>query len=741
MTTFDAGRLPAWVRSPLVLVYAIGPVTVGLLWVLKRDHLVVNRPMWVYLVLWVVPAAVATIATLAHARHPSNLTLHARAALGAIATTVIIYPTGWGPALGVAYLVAAQQLVADTSPDSWNICRLWSFASVAGGQLAISLGLAPSYLRSPVDNGIAVLGVIAFLYVSRMAQAISADRERAWEAVRVSAERFEALVQNSSDMIVVLDEASGAMYASGACEHILGISADALLETDLESLVHPDDVEPVRACLTEALLFSGPTPPVEMRVRHADSEWRHLEAVGTNLRDDPAIGGVVLNVRDVTDRKQAEAELAHNAMHDTLTGLPNRALFLDRLHHSLKRRRPEGSHPAVLFLDIDRFKLVNDSLGHEIGDQLLIEAARRLRASVRAGDTVARFGGDEFVILCEPPGDPAALARRLLDTLERPFRLAGEDFYLSASVGVAAPDEVVSNPSELIRDADTAMYRAKELGRGRMHVFDETARAAALARVHTEHLLRGALDRGELRLFYQPIIDLRTGALVGTEALLRWQHPNLGLIGPVRFIESAEDSGLILMIGDWVLREACEQAAIWASRGSPVNMAVNVSARQLADDEFAEAVKLMLRQPLQLTLEVTESVLIRDPDATAERVDTLKGLGVRLAMDDFGTGYSSLANLRRYPFDALKIDQRFVGGLAENPDDGTIVRAIVALAHGLGRTVVAEGVETEEQLIMLRELGCDLAQGFYIGAPQVATDDPVELLAGFPQSAPLINQP
>jgi diguanylate cyclase (GGDEF)-like protein/PAS domain S-box-containing protein len=727
---FVPGRaqLASLARKPLFLAYAIGPVTVALFWLFRDMHDIADHPMWVYGLTWIIPAALATAATVLDAKHPSKWTLHARAATGSLATTVIIYATGWGPAVDVVYLVAAQQLVAEKGAATWRICRLWAFTGIAGGQIAVAVGIAPSYIRTPLDNGIAALGALAFLYVSRMAETISADRERAWEAARVSGERFASLVQNSSDMILVLDEVGTAIYAGGACERLLGIPAQDLHKADLRSLVHPDDIEPVRNYLSEALLLSGPTQPVEMRVRSFDGTWRHVEAVGTNQRANPSIGGVVLNVRDVTDRKRAEAELAHNAMHDGLTGLPNRALLLKRLSDSLARLHPESEQPALLFLDVDRFKLINDSLGHDVGDQLLVEAARRLRSALRAGDTVARFGGDEFVILCEPPGDPVAVAGRVLATFEKPFRLAGEDFYLTASVGVAAPEDLGSNPAELIRDADTAMYRAKELGRGRVQVFDEEARASALARVHTEHLLRGAVDRGELRLFYQPIVDLQTGQLVATEALLRWQHPHEGLVGPARFIDVAEDSGLVVMLGDWVLRQACDQAERWAASGSPVNMAVNISAGQLADEDFARTVEEMLLRPLHLTLELTESVLIREPQAAAERISKLKGLGVFLAMDDFGTGYSSLANLRRYPFDKLKIDQRFVAGLTESSEDEAIIKAIIGLAHELGRIVIAEGVETWEQLTVLRALGCDRAQGFHLGKPQPAPDDPSKLL-------------
>jgi diguanylate cyclase (GGDEF)-like protein/PAS domain S-box-containing protein len=735
-STRRAGRLPQSLGSPLVLAYAIGPLCLVPLWVLRDLHLIADLPMWLYAVVLLVPSCtVSTASNVLYARHPSKLTLHARAASDSIATTVVIYATGWGPELGLVYLVAAQHLIGTTGLTTWRYSRFWALVGVACGQVGIAVGWVPSFVHSPVDNGAAALGLFAFLLVSRMAMTIFADRERAWEEVRASEGRFRSLVHSSSDMIMVLDETGQAIYVSGACERILGLTAEQVRSTDLTAMMHPDEVDAVRDCLSAAITRSEPTMPIEMRVRHLDRQWRNLEIVGTNLRDNPAVGGVVLNVRDVTDRRRAEAELAHHATHDSLTGLPNRPLFLERLGESLNRHKWSSRRPAVLFLDVDRFKLINDSLGHEIGDQLLVEASRRLRAAVGPEDTVARFGGDEFVVLCSPVADPIEVAGRLLATFDEPFRLGGQTYFLSASIGVASPESTHSRPTELIRDADTAMYRAKEMGRGRLAVFDEAARAAAVTRIHTEHLLRGAADRGELRLYYQPVLDLESRQVVAAEALLRWQHPEMGLVGPVDFIDVAEDSGLIVPIGDWVLERACSQARAWARRGEAVEMAVNVSARQLADDHFLAAVSQIV-DPVRdgkgpqppITLEITERVLIRDPDSVGARLEQLKALGLKLAMDDFGTGYSSLSNLRRYPFDSLKIDRRFVSGVADREDDATIVRAIIALAHGLGKTVVAEGVETAGQLAILAELGCDLAQGFHIGEPRPATSSPSDLL-------------
>jgi diguanylate cyclase (GGDEF)-like protein/PAS domain S-box-containing protein len=730
-----AGRLPHPERTPLALAYAIGPLCVIPLWVLGDLRLIEHYPVWVYAALIFGPTVPSTVSNVLYKRHPSTLTLNLRSATDSLATTVIVYATGWGPELGLVYLVAAQQLVGSSGPGTWRISRRWSLVGVACGQVGIALRIVPSFVRSPVDNGAAILGLAAFFLVSRMATAITTDRERALMEVQASEERFRSLVHSSSDMILVLDEESRPLYVSDACERILGVSADELRRADLASLMDPAEVDAIRQCLGAAILRREPTEPIELRARHADGQWRHLEMIGTNLRENPAVGGVVLNVRDVTDRHKMEAELSHRATHDSLTGLPNRRLFLELLGASLYHSRRSSERPAVLFLDVDRFKLINDTLGHEVGDQMLVEVSRRLRSAVADDHTVARFGGDEFVVLCEPGEEPVALAGVLLSTFDEPFVLGGQTYFLNASIGLAASHSPDTLPADLIRDADTAMYRAKERGRGRLEIFDEAARSAALARVHTEHLLRGAEQREELRLYYQPLMDLKTGRVVAAEALVRWQHPEFGLVAPDRFIEVAEDTGLIVPVGAWVLRTACLQAEEWARRGRSIDLAVNVSARQLSDDCFLDTVREALA-PLSdlggpapaITLEITERVLIREPEAVGPRLDELKTLGIQLSMDDFGTGYSSLSNLRRYPFDSLKIDRRFVAGLTDREDDGTIVRAIIALAHGLGKTVVAEGVETADQLAALRELGCDLAQGFHVGRPQPATTDPGHLL-------------
>ncbi|HEX4776336.1 MAG TPA: PAS domain S-box protein, partial [Acidimicrobiia bacterium] len=424
------------------------------------------------------------------------------------------------------------------------------------------------------------------------------------------------------------------------------------------------------------------------------------------------------------ERKEFESQLAHQAHHDPLTGLPNRVLFLEFLNVALARSRRRNTTVGVLFLDLDRFKYVNDSFGHDAGDELLTSLARRLRSVVRPGDTIARFGGDEFVVLCEDlaPGfareQAVDVAERLIDAIQQPFSRQGESQFLSTSIGIALSTSGDDRAEALLRDADAAMYRAKERGKGRWELFDEAMRATAMRRVETENALHGAVERNEFRVFYQPVMSLRDGTCVGAEALVRWQHPERGLVSPAEFITLAEETGLIVPIGRWVLEEACRQTALWRAThdDGPFTVSVNLSARQLARAELVGEVAAALEEsgvaPECISLEITESVLMEDVEASLGAIKALRALGVRLGIDDFGTGYSSLGYLKRLPVDTVKVDQSFVDGLGTDAEDSAIVAAVVNLGHTLSLNVVAEGVETEEQLAELVALGCDNAQGF-----------------------------
>jgi diguanylate cyclase (GGDEF)-like protein/PAS domain S-box-containing protein len=431
------------------------------------------------------------------------------------------------------------------------------------------------------------------------------------------------------------------------------------------------------------------------------------------------------------ERWRSEEAIRHNALHDPLTGLPNRALFLDRLTHSLARRVPGGPRAAVMFLDIDNFKLINDSLGHDAGDRLLKGVGPRLADVLRVSDTVARFGGDEFVVLCEDAGDgrdALVLADRLQGALGEPFQLDGEEHFLTASIGVALATGRYEGPEELMRDADAAMYSAKDRGRAQCEVFDDAMRNRAVGRLRMENSLRGAIERDELRAYYQPIVSVADGSITGLEALMRWRHDGLGPVSPIEFIPIAEDTGLIVPLGAWMLEEVCRQAALWKEELgiAPPPVSVNLSPRQVAHAELVPTVAGALERNglagSQLALEITENVLISEAESPWNTLRALKKLGVTLMLDDFGTGYSSLSYLKRFPVDVLKIDRTFVDGLGSEAEDSAIVKAVVGMARALEMGVVAEGVETERQVQCLRELGCERAQGYFFGRPAEAAE-------------------
>ena len=432
------------------------------------------------------------------------------------------------------------------------------------------------------------------------------------------------------------------------------------------------------------------------------------------------------------ERKRAEVELAHQALHDALTGLPNRALFLDRLGQALTRLSRHSTTLGVLFLDLDRFKIVNDSLGHDAGDRLLVMVADRLAGVLRAGDTAARFGGDEFVILCEEIAGERhaiAVAERIAESLGEPFLLGDEEVFVRTSIGIALAASPNHRPEALIRDADAAMYRAKERGGGGYEVFDDAMRARAVRRLDTENALHRALERGEFELYYQPQYRLATGALAGVEALVRWNHRDRGLVAPDDFIATAEETGLVIELGAWVVEAAARQATLW-----PIEMAVNVSGRQCAHPDFVELVSDIVRRtgvdPARFCLEVTETAVMADETVSLDVLTRLKQLGVSLAIDDFGTGYSSLQALQRFPFDIVKIDRSFVEGIEVKEQEAAIVAAVISLAHALDLVAVAEGVETAGQAERLRALGCDIAQGFHFARPQPAAALDAQLRAG-----------
>jgi diguanylate cyclase (GGDEF)-like protein/PAS domain S-box-containing protein len=720
--------------TPLLLSYAMGPLALVALIVVRRWNVVAQDPIWVYvIVLALAPILSAPVNAWYFAR-PSTFTRHLRIAVHSIVVTAVIYSTGWGPVLISAYAIVALENISRCGSKAWRQTLFWNLVGVTAGQVAIWQHWVPSFLSVPQAQSIGLLGSIVLAFIVRMAGATSEEKECAEATVRTSEDRFRSLVQNSFDTTLVLDSSGRITYSSPAVETFLGVAPSQVVGHLATDLVHPEDLAEVDSSLTSLITTSFTAEPLQFRLHHASGEWRYAEAVVADLRGRPSVGGFVVNLRDITERKEAESLLAHQALHDPLTGLPNRLLLVDRLRHAITRgARSEGPAPVVMFLDLDRFKLVNDSLGHSAGDQLLVTVAERLCGVIRASDTLARFGGDEFVILCEDIADTHSagqFAERVRATMGEPFEVNGELFQLGVSIGVAFVDDEYASAEELLSDADSAMYLAKaHSGEGRIQLFDQATRATARQRVHTESALAHAVERNELMLFYQPIVDVRTGRSTGVEALLRWEHPSRGLLAPSDFLDLAEQTGLIVPIGTWVLSEACRQVRTWNREqrmAEPLALSVNLSGRQLIEPDLVPRMVDTLETAgvdpgaLSLSLEVTETLLPTDQEGVKTRLRDLHDLGIQLAIDDFGTGYSSLRYVRELPISIVKIDRSFVSGLGVHAEDEAIVSAVVRLAHTLGLTVVAEGVETPSQFEYLANVGCDHVQGYLFGHPEPA---------------------
>ena len=702
--------------------------------------------------------------------------------------------------------------------------------------------------------GLVLLAIVGMQVVGRRA---ARTVDQVTELLARNEARFRAMVRDSSDIMAVVDSHGRLVYASPATERILGLDIEPLIGTDVFELIHPDDRYHALAAFQTVMANATGGDRVEFRMRHSDGGWRTVEALGTNLLDDPSVEGLVISARDLTDRRRAEADLreaqerfrsafehapigmalisldghvfrvnralvgilgrsesellratitdlshpddrelagtsiagllageapsdqheqrfvhrdghpvwlsvstslvrdvddralylvtqmediterkasgealAHQAIHDPLTGLPNRLLFVERLGRELTRATASHERVAVLFLDLDRFKLVNDSLGHSTGDRLLVAVADRLSAAMGPTDVVARFGGDEFVVLCQNVSSEETaelMAERLAAVVAKPVVLVEGEVFVTASIGIALSEGQGDTPETLLRNADAAMYQAKELGRDRAELFDAPTHHRAVDNLRTGNALHRALERGELRVHYQPVLDLATHKLTGFEALIRWQHPERGLIPPAEFVPLAEETGLIVPIGMWALEEASRQTVRWhraAHGGSRISISVNLSPRQLAEPALPNEVARVLAEtglhPDSLWLEITESTLMRDTESALSALGALRALGVHLSVDDFGSGYSSLAYLERLPVEALKVDRSFVSGVGQRADSTAITTAIVHLARALNLLTVAEGIEQPGQLDALRAMGCELGQGFLFGKPRPA---------------------
>jgi diguanylate cyclase (GGDEF)-like protein/PAS domain S-box-containing protein len=554
------------------------------------------------------------------------------------------------------------------------------------------------------------------------------DRKHAEEALRASEERFRSLVQNATDLIGILEESGAIRYESPSHERLLGHRPEDFAGKIFLDLVHPQDRRQVTDALRGLVEQPGEIVTLEYRRRHRDGEWRFFESTASNLLGHPAVAGIVLNSHDITDRKKAEERLLYETLHDELTGLPNRVLFMDRLKQAMERSRREPERiTVVLFLDVDRFKIVNDSLGHLVGDELLIQVAGSLLSVLRPTDTIARMGGDEFAILLEGVRDVAdaeEVAVRIHQRLATPINLHGHEIFLSASIGIAIHTPEYDGPEGLLRDADTAMYRAKSQGPAGHVVFNRGMHQFVMARLQLETDLRRALERGQIEVHYQPVVDLRTGAVTSLEALLRWAHPRHGILFPDEFLSVAEETGLIVQMGRYVLSEACRKVRELQERypeHAALKLSVNLSNKQFFQADLLEQVRHALvdsgLHPSCLGLEITEGVIIQHAESANTRFSRLKSLGIQLSMDDFGKGYSSLNYLHRFQMDILKIDRSFVSRIEEGSGNLAILEAIVTLAHQLGMEVVAEGIQTAAQVRKIRALGCEYGQGFLFSKP------------------------
>ena len=734
--------------SPAFLAYVVGPVALVVLVILRHYGLVARVSLWAYAGAILGSALLALMVERWADAPPGTLRLHVRVALHVAAVTSVVYMSGWGPALGMAFAFSALSDLQQSGASAWRAALGWSLAGCAVGQTLVYFGWAPSFLNGSQAQTIGGLGAFVVAIAIRMAGAILEFKERAEvqladqtkeaaiardDALRSEA-HYRAVVENAAEgILTVLPDGTVGSF-NAAAEAMFGYRAEEIVGRPVATIVIDE--------LHEALeqFFEQYRTVGEHTVRRQEVETTGVRSDGSFFPmivstsaitvdgSPPTISGII---RDLSDQKRFEAQLSHQVLHDPLTSLPNRVMLTDRLEQALARVRRRERMFAVLFVDLDRFKSVNDTLGHTIGDQLLIEASMRIQAAVRETDTVARLGGDEFVVLCEDiegVHHAADFAERIIAALSAPFKFGNDETRVGASIGMALSADGNEAADEILANADIAMYRAKGNGRSRYELFDEVMQQWVTKQVALEAALRQAVPRNELRLYCQPFIAADTGRIRGFEALLRWDRPGFGLVSPDDFIPMAEEAGLMLDIGGWVLEEACRHAVEWQRRwpGRHLGVAVNLSSRQILTGDVLELVSGVLARtglkPSMLTLELTERTLIDDTVGVEGLLRELRNLGVNLALDDFGTGYSSLTYLRTFPINVVKIDRSFVRAIGTADEDTAVMAAVIAFARHLDLQVVAEGIENEHQLAVLLELGCPYLQGYLFSHPRPIDD-------------------
>jgi diguanylate cyclase (GGDEF)-like protein/PAS domain S-box-containing protein len=681
------------------------------------------------------PAAAATLAAGLAAQALGVVSPFVNPYAAALAATLFSFSHAvaeWAQLTAYGYKPAARSTArAALDALAWTLtaCLLASAFAVLAAQVP-----AGPALDSLIALCAAAAAVDSFYQAHR-----AGARARAWMRQGASPQfagtnQFNTAFEYAAIGMAVISSKGQLLWVNRSLCVFLGYGESELMYSSLKAVTHKDDLGPALAGLKSMLRQQSDF--LQMEVRHHRRGGEQVWALWNVARfrdaqDDETY--LVLQLQDITERKQSEERLRHDAFHDPLTGLPNRTLFADHVKLTIARaKRVASSRFAVLFCDLDRFKVINDSLGHVAGDLLLVEVARRLESCLRQGDTVARVGGDEFTILLDDLAEDreaVQVAERIQQEVSAPITLSGREVFTTMSIGIATGSGSYSDPEDILRDADTAMYRAKSLGKARHVVFDHSMHASAVNLLQIETDLRKALDKEQFFLLYQPIVSLDNFKLCGFEALVRWHHPERGLISPLDFISIAEDTGQIIGIGEWVLHEACRQMREWQEsypQASPIFMSVNLSAKQFNHALLIGQIDNVLRRtglnPRQLKLEITEGAVMDNIDAATEMLRALRDLGVQLAIDDFGTGYSSLSYLHRFPIDTLKIDRSFVTRMANNPENVEIVRTIIMLAQVLGMDVVAEGVETREQLKILRDLKCEYGQGYYFSRPSSPAD-------------------